>query len=181
MSHFKKITSIATLTTLIALSSCSKPYDYTGVYSLTTGDQCNVEQGDNTLITISTANIDSNTTLYTARLSSAVAAGVFPVESKPSGISEDGSLTFHFFKEGEKGWVSSKPSVDMTLKLRSKDSSHIILSKWIVKMNSPKSATLGSKFDFVNDSHIQMLGQNVSNGMSEKKGKDGLCLKKKPA
>ncbi|WP_141096264.1 hypothetical protein [Lacimicrobium sp. SS2-24] len=172
-----KLKSIITVSAVLALTACSKPYDYTGSYEATKGDSCEVQPGDNTLITISPAIEGENT--YTARLSSQMSGGgVFPVESKPSKVAEDGSLTFMFFKEGKSGLFSGKPAVDMKIKLIDKDDAYIYLQSWPVTVSAPNNPALGGSFDFVKDPEISMMGRKAPNELSKQAGKNGLCLKK---
>ena len=179
MKYTNKTIFFTILTLLIGLNSCSKPHDYSGIYLATTGDQCKLEPGDNTLITISPSSADSDSILYTARLSSQWSGnGILPLESKPSIISDDGSLTFYFFKEGKAGFSSAKPAVDMIIKLAQKDKNHLTLNSWLVKISNVNNPSLGGNFDFVKDAQIEIMGRKVPNDIFELKGKNGLCLKK---
>lgn len=139
-----------------------------------------MQPGENTLITISPAAESENT--YTARLSSQMSGGgVFPLESKPAKVAEDGSLTFMFFKEGESGFFSGKPSVDMKMKLIEKDGEHVYLQSWPVTISASTNPARGTSFDFVKDAEISMMGQKAPNELSQQAGKTGLCLKKTKA
>ena len=166
-----------TAAAILALAACSQPYDYTGSYELTKGDNCEVQQGENTVVTISPSGETTNT--YTARLSSQMSGGgVFPLESKPSKVDEDGSLTLMFFKEGESGFFSGKPAVDMKMKFIENDNEHVYLESWPVTISAPNNPARGTSFDFVKDPELSMMGQKVPNELSQQAGKNGLCLKK---
>ncbi len=172
-----KLNAIFVMSAVLILSACSKPYDYSGSYEATKGESCEVQPGDNTMISILPASKDGNT--YTARLSSQMSGGgIFPLESKPSKMNDDGSITFMFFQEGKTGFFSSKPAVDMKIKIVGKDSSHIYLEKWPVSISAPFNPARGGSFDFVKDSEISMMGHKTPNKFSQLAGKNGLCLKK---
>lgn len=173
----KFVLKTAVISTLL-IAGCSKNYDYSGSYDLTSGDNCTIEEGENSFITVSPVQSEEGA-LYTARLTSKLSAGgIFPVESKPSKKLEDGSIVFSFFKEGKSGFFSSKPSVDMQIKLIEKDNNHIIAESWKVSMSAPKKPSLGGQFDFIKDDEIKMMGKSAPNEMNKKAGTKGLCLKK---
>lgn len=172
-----KLKLMVIVSALLVLSACSKSYDYSGSYEATKGNACEVQPGDNTLITISPASEDGKT--YTARLSSQMSGGgFFPLESKLSKMSADGSITFMFFKEGQSGLFSGKPAVDMKIKVIDKDSNHIYLQSWAVTVSATNNPTHGGSFDFVKDSEISVMGQKAPNVLSQQASKNGLCLKK---
>ena len=164
----------------ILLVGCSKPYEFSGRYIATQGNDCKeVDSGDNIFITISPESSDNADTLYSARLSSEMSGGgIFPVDSKPAYIDGDGKLSLSFYKQGKSGFFSSKPDVDMVMTLEGRDAQHIWVKNWRVNATHPKNPSLGGKFDFVNDSKIEMMGRSSPNELSQLKGDDGLCLKK---
>ncbi|MEX1220662.1 MAG: hypothetical protein WEA82_00945 [Idiomarina sp.] len=168
---------ICAVSSVLLLSACSKPYDYTGSYEATKGENCEVLPGDNTMVNISPVSEDRST--YTARLSSQMSGGgVFPLESKPSKVSDDGSITFMFFKEGKTGFFSVKPAVDMKMKFAVKDDSHIYLQSWPVVISGSNNPELSASFDGIKDSEISMMGRKAPNELSQQAGQSGLCLKK---
>lgn len=172
-----KLKSLSIVCTVFFLAACSKSYEYAGNYEATKGENCEIQPGDNTLITISPTPEQEN--FYTARLSSSMSGnGVFPMESKPSKVSEDGSITFMFFKEGQSGLFSGKPSVDMKMKVQEKNDGHIYLKNWHVTISSPTNNVLSGSFDFVKDAEISMMGRKAPNQLSKLAGQSGLCLKK---
>lgn len=162
---------------VMALPSCSKTYDYSGSFEATKGEGCEVLDGDNEIITIFPSADGASS--YTARLNSNMSGGgVFPLESKPSNVSEDGSITFMFFKEGKPGLFSGQPGVDMKIKIKPKDSDHLYLESWPVAFSSPSNSSFNGSFDFVKDSELSMMGTTAPNELSRYAGKSGLCLKK---
>src|SRR5690606_21622862 len=165
------------LLSAVVLSACSKTYDYAGSFEATKGENCEVQKGDNTLITIFPASEGENT--YAARLSSQMSGGgTFPLESKPSKVNDDGSITFLFFKEGKSGLFSGQPAVDMKIKVKQKDSQYIDLESWPVVISAPSNSAFNASFDFIKDSEISMMGRKAPNEISMQSGKNGLCLKK---
>lgn len=159
----------------LTLSGCTKPYDFSGSFEVTKGESCEMQEGDNALVTIS----PTSENMYTARLNSKMGAGgVFPLESKEARMDEDGTLTFMFFKEGKQGFLSSKPSVDMVFKVKEKDANHIYLEAWKVTITSPIDPSLSGSFDFVQDQELSMLGRKSRNELAKQAGQNGLCLKR---
>ena len=100
-----KVKLMLSVVAVLGLTACSKPYDFTGSYELTKGDGCAVEAGDNTLIVISSAKDIKGA--FVGRLDDKMAAkDLFPLQSAPASVAEDGTLTLTFSKEGESGWFS---------------------------------------------------------------------------
>lgn len=166
-----------TIAVIFFLSACSKPYDYSGSYEATKGADCEVQAGKNTLITVSP--VSGEGAAYTARLSSSMSfRNLLPLESKPARINDDGSIVFLFFKEGKAGFFSSKPSVDMKIKLVKKDSSFIYLESWFIEMISPNNNLGTRSFDLIKDAEVSFMGKKVPNEISAQSTKHGLCLRK---
>lgn len=175
----KKLIFIGAFCTAL-LAGCSKSSNFAGIYESTFGDDCEVQEGDGTFISIFPSESASDT--YTARLDSRVAsAAPLPLESKPGRIDESGNLVLQFFREGKSGMFSAEPSVEMTLKLVPKDSNHLMLESWPIKISVPGQPSLSSGFDFIKDAEIPIAGtkRKAPNLMSHQAGKSGLCLKRK--
>lgn len=172
-----KVKSIYFLLLMLAVTACAKPYDYSGSYEVAKGDSCEIQLEENTLITLSP--VSGNENIYTARLASYMSGGgVFPVESKPSKLNDDGSIYFMFFKEGKSGLFSGRPAVDMVLKIMEKNKDHVYLESWSVTVTSPNNPALNGHFDLIKDAEISVMGNKASNELYPQAGKNGLCLKK---
>ncbi|MGR5448744.1 hypothetical protein ACP3V3_02925 [Vibrio sp. PNB22_3_1] len=160
-----------------ALTACTEPYDFTGRYVATLGEDCQPDHDNNHLIIISPYASGDNS--YTAQLNNALAfGGIIPIHSEPSSIADDGSLTLTFYKQGKTGLILTKPTVDMQLKLVSKDKSHVYIQNWPVIISMPSSNAPGDTFDFVKDREVVILGRKIENELRKMAGESGFCLKR---
>ncbi|KJG37733.1 hypothetical protein UA32_12305 [Photobacterium angustum] len=169
--EFKKIIIVAAV---LSLTACSKPHDFSGAYITTFGDSCDEVQPSESLIVIVPATGDNT---YTASLNPQMSGGLFPTESQPAMVSDDGSLTFMFYKEGKSGF-SSKPAVDMKIKLVNKNDDYIYIENWPVTLTSAKYPSMRGSFNFITDSEVNIMGQTAPNVIATYVGENGLCLKK---
>jgi len=172
----KGIRLVLAIVSVIGISACSEPYDYSGAYTLKNGDDCDdAGEGDNQLVTILPVDPDSG--LYTAKLNAQMSGGgLFPLKSEVAAVRDNGDIEFQFFKEGKVGFLSTKPDIDMALRFSSKDENHILLTSWKVKVSQPKITSFNGDFDFVNDPEFELMGKTNKNTLYNLKGKQGLCL-----
>lgn len=169
---------------LALITGCSKPHDFSGTYVVTTGNGC-TEDGSGgrepVLMSISPGSGGADEMVYTAHLSQLAAAMRLPLDSRPTKVSEDGSLNFEFFEEGKAGVFSARPSKHVHMKLVVRDGEHLLLESWPVIISMPGSPQPEAEFDLVKDDLLDLPGfpRKVPNEFSKVAGDKGLCLRQK--
>lgn len=146
----KKVAIIVAVSSVL-LTACGKePISFEGKYLITEGEECTPDTKSRNkdmvfLEVIAQGKGDEKS--YMAKVPAAAAWG-WPTNSTNSAQpTEHDELNFTFFKEGEAGLFSGKPSVDMSLTMKPHESKkdHLWLSKWdttisqhgVVKQMSP--------------------------------------------
>ncbi len=172
-----RIKTIFSLAILGLLTACSNPYDYSGTYLETKGDNCEVKPGDNRMFTISPSTDDQHA--YTAKLAPRMLeGGIFPAVSKVSKASKDGSIAFIFIREGIPGNPSGMPSVEMKVTLRVKNQGHVYIESWPIIVTNPNNPSVTKQIEFVKDLQKTVGDAKTTDGKARLIGENGICLKK---
>lgn len=161
------------LTFAIFLSACGQNhYEYEGKYLIAEGEECTPDteskDRDVAFIEIIPQGKNENKT-YIAKIPRGATWNLPTTSNGNSSPTEKNELNFSFSKEGESGFLSTKPSVDMTITVIPHETkeNHIWLTKW--------DATLTKSGTVKQISYLDALKNKLRNIPFSNKG---LCLSK---
>lgn len=159
------------------LSACgNEPYDFSGKYVATLGDNCDPDtksKSEQVFLEI-LARIEEKSKVYEARLPTEIvmALGGLPIRSNQASPSKTGELQLSFLKQGQDGFFSGSPSVDMVISLNpdTDRANHIWLARWEAAITKNGFAKQINFLDEIKRANVADKGSIV--------GSKGICLRK---